>query len=699
MATAIAGTSSPLARLQHSNFLNALPREIVCAILTYLDQQDYLTGMETCKAWKKLFTDHARHAWTSIQLYPHDIDDHRRDGCLGSHVKSVTFKGFDEEDTLYRVVKKIIGRGCTEIETLVFIECTSRNQTRFLAHLRRLAPSLTHLTMIEHNANIAFLRVFDVCPKLTHFTYKPSVEAYVDCNVYDQEPVVRNNDVLVREKYPSIVYLCMDTIIDKRLRLEPILKKCPNIRSFIGASFITYGEILNRSPRVSPLYHTAVVDLDKLFTWCPRISFLENNWFCSTHNSRRQCRKYNDNPEQTEGLQHLGVCETDGYGRNQIEYHLKKSQRSLEHVTLSQHTDDDGIGWSAIFCSICLDQLRTLRLRSICADVNSIVAMINHSPLLESLTLHDMQITIDSIAIQSLCIMDQLHTLELVEISLSDINSLVTILEHCPILEHLTINKTHLDRGPFMVDLLISTINSHSTQLKYLNIIDMRATDNSDDGEDAAAEVLDSSRYDPTHVLVTETIILQGMPMISYGILQSIAGIKPLRCLNVQLDEQACSGKENDLLLFAGMLAETAIEDLTLSYIRLVPDDVLAIFAELPRLTRLTMGGPQSIANESPTGPAHINGIGLLRLISTSRSLCNITISHMRMSEIADKDAYDMEDRVLEERDSNWAISGEKYIPNPTDEKDDLWRNFWLNEQALHLVEFQRDLKVRRYLY
>ncbi|KAI8141220.1 hypothetical protein BJV82DRAFT_619734 [Fennellomyces sp. T-0311] len=104
--------------LNQDEIISRLPLDILPTIFSKLEQRDCITCMRVCRAWYTIIPEYAKAVWSTLRLYPHDLlrRNRYRELCLGSHVKSVYFSKFQNDEDLYRMMQKVIDWGCTHIE-------------------------------------------------------------------------------------------------------------------------------------------------------------------------------------------------------------------------------------------------------------------------------------------------------------------------------------------------------------------------------------------------------------------------------------------------------------------------------------------------------------------------------------------------------------------------------------------------------
>ncbi|KAI8140147.1 hypothetical protein BJV82DRAFT_624048 [Fennellomyces sp. T-0311] len=587
-------------------FLNTLPSDIILAIFLYLDQQDCLTCMRVCQAWYGCVPQYAQGVWKTVRFSAIDArtDNRLREKCLGKHVKTMVFDTFELEDDLYRMMNKVIGWDCTELETLELKNCTTADQDTFLLLLKQLAAQrMTCLKMAQHNSNVAFLHLFGVCPKLTHFTYEATEEAYVDHNVYSVEPMVCESTTLPATECKSLVYLCLDAALHGRLRLIPILKKCPNLEYLLGLSSTTYISVQMSFPRH---YNACAIPLDTVFIWCPKITHIATNnaWFNLSDEEEMV------KAEKCPGLCHFAVCEASDHSVTEISPHLLQNQQTLKHLSINAYPYFASKGdWSSVFRSLHLFQLRTLECYEIQFDIASLIAILNQCPRLDTLILRRIPLIFDESSVRQLRRIPRLRKLDLEGGTFDDEFRLTTLFERFPALETLQLSRvsTTLD---------LDAVMEHLKQLKYLELIDINRLKCNQPMTELTAAARQSK---------IQVVNLDSVPNVSDKLLQVFAHAPALRSLRARLEPNLCS--EDGLTKFATLLRNTVIENLNIYHVRCMSYTMLDALGNLPHLTNIVVTNP-SLGNSPAFGrmfflhpPTQVDKDGLVQMLRCSKSL------------------------------------------------------------------------------
>ncbi|KAI9250961.1 hypothetical protein BDA99DRAFT_608253 [Phascolomyces articulosus] len=502
---------------QHGKlFVHDLPFDIISKIFSYLDQTECLTCMAVDRNWYYGVPHYVQSIWKTLEVLGSGdkaleemINNKRRKFCLGKHVKTIIFDTFGEEETnLYALMQYLLDCDCKQLETMEFYECkTSKDQPTFIRLLYQLGTQLTHLTLEEHGSNVPFIDILSVCPNLTHFTYAPEYSAWESYMIYDSEPFIENRDDLLKELLPeaykdrhsflftNLTYLCLNCPLKKQIRLEPILRKCPNLQHLIGTSF---GFFYEEGECYYPPYNDATVDLDELFSWCPKlIYYMANNGYyeapdidddndksCANKVIEKNQQNASDNDNIVK-LTHLGLCEEQGY--DQIASFLNKHKHTLEclHILRYQYTGDnsednedgqqDGssqeIDWSPILSKLQLDRLRELMAVGIYFQNDdpptTFFNMLSHLPVIEVIDVlfalpsdPYFGVDIETTALPTILAMSplqHLHTLRLFLFSFEDEFVLISMLERMPVLGILSMRRSQIPslKNPTIAHLLM----------------------------------------------------------------------------------------------------------------------------------------------------------------------------------------------------------------------------------------------------
>ncbi|KAI8137054.1 hypothetical protein BJV82DRAFT_367035 [Fennellomyces sp. T-0311] len=564
-------------------FMTALPSDLIPEVLSYLDQSDSLECMAVCRYWYDAIPQYAQNIWKEVHFRTRDayMAHQRRERCLGRHVKGVVLEPPEssfqvEEQEVHILIQKVLEYGCTNITSLELLSCTTTDQAMFVESLKPLARCLTHMKMSSHLSQIDILHILYKLPNLTHFTYQYS---YGICR--NVSTVL--SSAIPSDYYAKITYLWLEVEMTKGQK-EAILKRCPDLRSFID---------INRGVET-----TSAIELDSLFTWCPRINFLETNLF-SQH----------QNPDAyAKDLPGLRLYNTSAsYGFDQIVRHLTRNQDTLEFLSIFKgRTSDD---WSRAFQSLRLPKLRTLVSVLNYFSADSLISLLNHCPALEKLKLDcpHPRLILDLTSIQSFHIMHHIQYLQCGGIYLDDGLSLLTILERLPSLQHLFIYRSSIFLAP----------SENFEGLRRLKFLGMhRISWKCCDRRNTAVAIAQFFRC-LTNNSTLESIQLAEVTMIQCNALLAIARIASLKCLDVQLDTNLSS---EELLEFIIALRETVINTLKFRCMRPFPSPILNALAELPHLSMFC-------ARPNPQARHYITFVdkdGLLRLLSKSPKLVTV---------------------------------------------------------------------------
>ncbi|KAI8143299.1 hypothetical protein BJV82DRAFT_612224 [Fennellomyces sp. T-0311] len=643
--------------MQQFGFLGTLPSDIILSIFAFFNQQDCLTCMAVCRDWYNVVPQYAKSAWTTIHVQRNDgiTENVRQIRCLGNHVKNVTLEKLKEQDLCF-IMHMLVEWGCTKIRYLELSECgTSMNQELFLVVLRNLAPHLTELKILQHESSIPFLHVLDACPNISHFTFWPSIRARWRENMYDEEPFVKTK--LSTTQFTHITYLCLDVVLNKKLRLDPILKRCPRLRWFIGAS-------TNKQPTHSDIsYVTMSIDLDTILNWCPKLVCFQDNL---SYNVWKDKFAYTTDTGD-DGIHYLSQCQD--YGLDQVALNLSKVRDTLEYFSLRVCVQPhEAIDWSPVFRTLQLPNLRALYLYdSIHFDVASFFTMFNHSPLMETLVLGCHHISLDTPAIETLQIMPRLRSLELFSIFPLKDDTLFLLLDRLPVLEQLMIRDSTV---PLM---LPYTNHQCPTQLKLLDLTSVTFDYHGDESITKEEAVAYFIQYFFTHSKI-ETVHLTNVPFIGAIALKTIASIPTLKACQIELDETLpLEDTQAGLLSFVIMLQQTTIKRLQICRLQRVSFEVLEAIGSLPLLLEV------SIPEEplfSQSGFTRVDGLGLVQMLRKSRSLRDVALENVIVEHPEQVAYYDNLTALLEQEMPFYTISGSPQVKDFPSEESFIYELF-----------------------
>ncbi|KAI8137038.1 hypothetical protein BJV82DRAFT_718485 [Fennellomyces sp. T-0311] len=558
-----------LTNTQQLGFLATLPPDIIPEILSFLDQVDCLTCMAVCRSWFRLIPQYAKGIWTTLRLDERNagFENQRLSHCLGDHVKNVTLDTLKNEKDGYHLMHNLLGWGCTRIKFLELNGCQTDDQDLLLEVLRKLGPHLTQLKMLSHESNIAFLHILHACPRLTYFTYQSKIDYSHDAGVIDKEPAVLN-PVSSIGSFPSITHLNIDAMLDTQVLLNPILKRCPNLRSFTGTSFATADIQDNET---FPRY---VADYDLLFEWCPKLTYINGSL---SYVYLKDISEQSDEDGFT-GLRKLRVA--DAYQQSGIIRRLTESQDTLETLSVNPILAyETAFSWTDILTKLQLTKLQDFDFRRIHFDGSSIVNILNRCPALERLYLESNTVELDPTTVRLLLPMRQLHYLSWFYISFVGGLSLVTLLERFPGLENLVMR--YLTLPPTFPD--DCECSQHLQEL-CLRDIQWTLESNKNERNDAPIHLFE---WFARHSKICQ-ILLSGIENFSSRTLPAIATISTLTILELELDEAQCGETEAaHLYQFATSLINTAIDDMYIETWWHLPDPAVIKLKELSHIRDL----------------------------------------------------------------------------------------------------------------
>ncbi|KAI8138931.1 hypothetical protein BJV82DRAFT_628456 [Fennellomyces sp. T-0311] len=625
---------------QQLGYMAALHPDIILTVFGYLTQDDCLRCMAVCRDWYDMVPQYSQSLWKKVCLSGQNAhkENQRQILCLGDHVKIVILDTFDDEQGLYRVMHKLFKWGCTQLISLEFRQCHTNDHDAFLDALTELAPHLTYLTILDHGSNIAFLPVFNACPELTHFTYQIQVEAWEASNVYDTEPLIhRSNELLPLDRATKITHLSLDVLMNNQARVYPILRRCPKLRYFVGPSkraAIVDGDTLSNELQE---YNQFQIDLDKLFDLCPEITSIKCYYTYFTFDTLGDMDTYATD-SGSNGLHYLDICED--YGSDRIGLCVTRNQNTLEYLSLQPYDffesdPNQQLEWSPVFQSLELPRLRTLVCYFIQSDADSLVALLNNCPALETLILHPARMRIDSSSIRSLGTLHQLRSLSLTYLQMAG-PCFLMLLDCIPALEELTLDICSISiKSPMYRFNGLAKLKHLS--LSYITWMDDNGTL---DMDHAVAHFI--------RCLVMqsklETVLLANIPGFEAKALLTVADIPSLKVCDVILAHVHCSMEV--FCTFAAKLLDTAIEILRIRSHTSLAFGILERLGDLPFLKELYLSPVQNFGL-----PCEIDGLDFLGLLHKSKALTGVYFYNVAVM-MSGRSINDQELSVLVEQEA-----------------------------------------------
>ncbi|KAI9247439.1 hypothetical protein BDA99DRAFT_542886 [Phascolomyces articulosus] len=602
-------------RKQNLAMFDRLTSDILFDIFKYFSQKDCLQCMQICHDWYNVVPTYAHNVWSTI-----NVKGTRRFSWqtlwlefVGEHVKELTFTNWKERG-LYTMMQKLLDRGCNNLRFIRFERCNTANQARFLPLLIQLGAHVTDMEMELHMSNVAFLDVLEACPQLARFSFIfPSSHAYSMYGLYNIEPNIVTNDTWtsyflssnerqqIWEKRPilhGMKGMVLDAALEKKTRLEPILRKCPNLWHLVCSN----GVGKTREETIIPSYDTTLIDLDDLFTWCPKLISLELNTD-QGREANRLCADFHDfffkdraqrlqNPMQ--GLQYFMTYEGEDYGAERIGPLLVRHAPSLKYLTLARavgtvtpHQD-----WSFIFQSF------------------------DTAPCLNTLVLK-------SLTYQS--------------------SALTSLLQHCPNLQKLIIENSLL--MPFDLSKNLRAL----PQLKYLELdnVSLQLDDDLDGGSIVRLfQHLANEKGNKRSCL--EDIRFNSVPEVTHDFLIAATYIPTMKKIKTFLDSRYYT--DEGLLIFGERLCRTSIESLDLGRIRALPHDFLCLLGDLPSLKSIYIQ-----ASYQPNGVL-VDGLGLGEMLYKSNSLESVFIDEATVGNSNKLGNQEQVDKIYEKYEMPFGI-------------------------------------------
>ncbi|KAI9246732.1 hypothetical protein BDA99DRAFT_576546 [Phascolomyces articulosus] len=467
-------------------FLNKFSFDIITQIFSYLNQRDCLNCMKVCRTWYNDIPQYTAENWRTLRISSqeviHGLINQRLLRCLGNHVKNVILITMNQ-DKVYTILQILKKSGCHGIESLEFFSCsvkpTRKDQIKFSYLLGKVASfQLTHLKMIRMNWSFVLLSILVACPHLTHFTFRPNYR----CGDAEDIELAEATQFDLREKVlERLVYLNIEAKIPSLdYQVQDIIKKCPNLRYYIGTAAGQPGalESLRRK----------AISLGYLMKWCPKLVYYVGDctYYYNYHPQKNEfllpssSTTTNDNSDdiylQQYPFYHLALCDHDNYDEN-IDY-LNKYQDTLTHIKLvgyPNHDEDSPSSYSyiSVLNRIQTPHLRILHIEHVDFDLNSSISLLNtcHATIQEIYLGAITKITgntiqyLDKSMIQRLKILPRLCTLTLNHIQLTepDETTSMMLLERLPSLVNLNIQE----KSSFILSVqAVSLIKDHIKELK-----------------------------------------------------------------------------------------------------------------------------------------------------------------------------------------------------------------------------------------
>ncbi|KAI8141219.1 hypothetical protein BJV82DRAFT_619733 [Fennellomyces sp. T-0311] len=580
-------------------FMATLPSDITLEIFALLNQHDCLTAMTVCQDWLYAVPEYTKGLWNTIVIDTSKTNEETHkcwERFLGEHVKNVTIGAHVDEQVLYDVLQQLLDLNCTKIESLELVGCSTTQQNTFLSLLRRL--SLIRLKMTIHRSNVAFAHVFNACPNMTHFTYQPTL---VD-DTFDSEPEVLDVPDLP-DQFPSVTYLCLDMILDVNQRLVQLLKRCPNLQCYIGASL---ENLDTQRPDHQP------VDFDLLFTLCPKITHVVTDWGYDSfyHLSDIEVGTLNS----ANGIRYFAAME-DRYNAAQVKTLIAANQSTIEHLSLRAHVfsfSSHGATWSNVFQSFSLPRLRTLICNSgFKIDNPTLIAILGPTVKILKLENGSSLEFNDQLLLQSLPVFPLLHTLEFSELTIDTDRSVIALFERLPALEDLILSYSTLTPALFQ-----ATLGS-LRNLKYFDLFNIKWK------QDALG-----CHFSKLVASKLKYVRISWTPHINYELLLKFVHAPMLTHLDIMMDQTICNTGYDGLMQLVTVLNKR-IEELNLQNIPQVPFTVFNALCELPYLQRLLLNNEGAHHMNVTSAPLQVDKAGLIHILQNSKRLTAVNFSKL----------------------------------------------------------------------
>ncbi|KAI9245884.1 hypothetical protein BDA99DRAFT_543531 [Phascolomyces articulosus] len=619
-------------------FFYQLPSDIILEIFTRLTPSDSLRCMQVCRAWYNLIPQYAKGAWSTMQLY-----GSRRSilknrvwlQFLGKHVKHVTLTRFREKN-LYTILQLLIKHGCLNIQRITFKKCSTAKQETFLPLLRQLGTYITELKLEQHVSNSSFDYVFQTCPNLKRFKFDASTHAYTLHQVYSNDPVISMVAPAQRlqqqhhffdhqtgqYQFEQLTDLNLYCGMDFQFRLEPLLKKCPNLRSFrLCASLHTTHRGRSRNGAMPN-------DLDMVLYWCPKLVYFDiyTDYFRNDDGRvdiNDYLRKYVFDPL---------------YDSYQCRYTEKNNNRITASTTQQRQsslaTTDSTLGNLQYFSTYGLNKYDPIKLSPV---------FNRHAPSLKHLVLGYIgQITDifnpnntptlletgwSSIFRNfSLQVAPHLQTLVLegIPFQRNVIIALETMLNHCSSLETLVIRSTSLVLINFS-----QFFEQYWSHIRYLELdrVNMILGHDDDDSVQLTPQQQQQQQFN-----IREIRLIRASN-ITFNLLTSMISFPcpSLKRIDAVLHPERSS--ESDMCQFARMLGQNAseLERLRIANVRIMPPAFFKGLCNISTLCRFSTYATSS-------GPIRVDAAGFTQMLDKCASLKTVVMDRVKFNATVSRD-------------------------------------------------------------
>ncbi|KAI8145709.1 hypothetical protein BJV82DRAFT_601949 [Fennellomyces sp. T-0311] len=306
-------------------FVDSLPYDLRCQIISHLSQSECVELMGVCRAWYASIPQYAATLWKTLDtsLEDFNLENKRVRQCLGKHVNHLVLRDEDGRNDikLLAVLRALEDARCHYIQSLELHKCRVTDQEAFLNALQPIASHLTKLTLNQHIQNLAFLHIFATCPSLTHFSYM-SIPCGDQWRVFPaEEPVSYHLPPDV--EFPKITYLCLNAVISDS-RLKCIVRRCPNLKSLLISNIMMDADNLMWPS-------SNAIDLDAILGLCPNIEYFECNTYEPEYHKRHGLARTSN-----KGLKHFVTREAVGNGPTEIVSIIDKYQNTLEGLWIGK---------------------------------------------------------------------------------------------------------------------------------------------------------------------------------------------------------------------------------------------------------------------------------------------------------------------------------------------------------------------------
>ncbi|KAI8140137.1 hypothetical protein BJV82DRAFT_671908 [Fennellomyces sp. T-0311] len=206
------------------------------------------------------------------------------------------------------------------------------------------------------------------------------------------------------------MYLHLNAVMDEEQRVEPVVKRCPNLRSFIGSTNHVGANISTGT----------VLRLDRLISSCPNITYLQTRSISGnlTTTPKHDIQEHAYNDRGVIGEKSVVFV---GSGPPDI---IAMRLVPIGHLNLHHSTFHSFVAWFGYGLKF---------------DAAALVALLNGCPSIRTLTVRGADLTFRQQMLESLRTLENVRVLELIGAVVKDNRSMATMIQRLPALESLTL--------------------------------------------------------------------------------------------------------------------------------------------------------------------------------------------------------------------------------------------------------------------